>query len=721
MGGIRFDSRRLAVMATSFVAAIAGCIGDSGNGEPPIAGLDASVDTGTVAPLPSPKDATVDSVASDASVVDASDATVPDAPAEAAVDSGPEASLDAAGDAAVDSGTDAADASGGDGAADAATDAQVDAADAGPTVIGPNGGTVAGPNGALAIIPAGALTSDVGFSIQLGTDVDGDGGTFPVYRFLPPTIFARPVTIVLPVTGTAGSLYWSQLGSASGYDSMGGVVSGGTISTNVVHFGAGYAGAATATRTVVGSNIDVYLSSTFENAAPDDMTLPTEAVSAIVFAGDGGAQTYPGKGFTDGTFRIPGVPVGPYTIRKGTGDYYARSIESALDVGSETDGRIDAQSSTSASSTTSVTLTMTNLEPWASGDAIDWVSSQVALWDEDVETDTSAKNVPAAGATSLASFQAPVRNHSTSPALLIQGSKGDALQVMQLATSTTSTGVSELLFTREFDAPSFDATFGADSPFNGAFAAVTLDHSVVATVSVSEYYADPTDFGPGTAPTSGTIHMGVYAVPFTTRHGGEMNTPRLSELSIVSSPMGTDVTTGAISYGMPAVGTWTPIFTMFFHMAKNYALPGLTPTQYVFDGATDEEPLGNPDMLAVHAAVTPPRNVKMNGTLMTSPLTGVGTMPVVTWDPPRVGTPSGYRAYLSQLTASGSATTTTFLANLNTETTSVQIPPGLLTAGGVYLLEIRARHKVGLDLAASPERDSLPGAGANCVTETFSP
>lgn len=103
-------------------------------------------------------------------------------------------------------------------------------------------------------IPAGALDSDVtltveaydsasGFEVPEGFDVAS-----PLFVFGPAgTVFAQPVTIRLPFSGTSAgrTVYWSRLGDETSFDARPTVIDGQLASAPVTHFSIGFVGTST--------------------------------------------------------------------------------------------------------------------------------------------------------------------------------------------------------------------------------------------------------------------------------------------------------------------------------------------------------------------------------------------------------------------------------------------------------------------------------------------
>lgn len=126
-------------------------------------------------------------------------------------------------------------------------------------MIDEQGGTVETPGGEVTLtIPPNSVDSDTMITIAVSSDPPPAGAQGPVYEFGPAgLVFAHPVKIALamPEGVTSGDVYWSKPGGQTGYDDIGGTVTGSKIEAEIVHFSSGYVGPMQSTRTVTGSQM----------------------------------------------------------------------------------------------------------------------------------------------------------------------------------------------------------------------------------------------------------------------------------------------------------------------------------------------------------------------------------------------------------------------------------------------------------------------------------
>jgi hypothetical protein len=107
--------------------------------------------------------------------------------------------------------------------------------------VGTSGGTVSS-SGVTLTIPANALAVDTAISIATTTAPGGYTLASTAYQFGPSgTTFKKPVTVAIPLTSAAAGahLFWSNAGG--GYDDLGGMVNGMTLTGSVTHFSTGFA------------------------------------------------------------------------------------------------------------------------------------------------------------------------------------------------------------------------------------------------------------------------------------------------------------------------------------------------------------------------------------------------------------------------------------------------------------------------------------------------
>lgn len=203
---------------------------------------------------------------------------------------------------------------------------------------------------------------------------------------------------------------------------------------------------------LTGTWIDTYVTLSGSSMVPSCALAPAAVVVDQV---TGAITTYPGSCKADGTFRIVTPPsIGTYFIKLGT-SWFETNKRTGIDLSSEHLGRADLASVTNAS----LGVDLTNLAPWATGDAL----FAFAANNGDV---VSLNATPAASATTVQATQAWTGSK-------IDEAKGDTLQVLQLGVHQTGSGLPYQTLDRAFSAPAFTMANNTTSTVSGAFTTTT--------------------------------------------------------------------------------------------------------------------------------------------------------------------------------------------------------------------------------------------------------
>jgi hypothetical protein len=430
-------------------------------------------------------------------------------------------------------------------------------------------------------------------------------------------------------------------------------------------------------------------------ASTQPQNLQGYVVDAYVWNGSAWV-TYAGSGDTSGNFTIPNVPQGSFML--DVAGIYTYTSARTIDLGMELNGRptgMYAQGS-------SVAGAITNLSAWQSYDSLQWYCPNAA---------GSAYNpspAPAAGATSLTSS-----NVSSWGGALVDGTKGDVLYLTQLDYAPVGTTAASLTLTRFLSWSNLTMSNGATLAANGALTTVAANASTSVDLKASQFAAL------GTQVNGGSTGNGVAFVVATQPGAGAAGlfgyVTYLYELYAGS----TDVTLGSAAYANPFNASWGTVDYAGESFAVKYTAGGATSpaTKYGQVFQTFLPPSGTP---TVTPALSPVTSATIAGKPLTAVQSGVGLTPTVAWSAPSTGTPNAYHVAVYQLTASGSATSIAEQTVIVTTTTSFVMPPGLLTSGGLYFLNISAVDSP-IDASTKPFHASPTWAQADFLSATFSP
>jgi hypothetical protein len=591
-------------------------------------------------------------------------------------------------------------------------------------VVGPAGGTVVVPDGASLDIPPGAL--DTLTTVHV-TEVQATStGKTGVYGFEPDgTVFAKPVTVRLPAPAgtTQAFVWWVQPGG--GFEPVGGAVAAGFVEAQVSHFSGGYVGDATPTRTVSGSRMITRLSSYgIANVARDLSAVP---VRAYVARGGGGYDRYDGAGQADGTFRVPGVPVGPYLLQVGT--RYVRSDQDVIDLGEVQPGR-RALDVIDPNATVPATFNLSNLAPWRTpasadgitiGDRVDLFSGDSNTWFWRIQGGLSP-----ALATDATSFSGSLANLVTSgsrlvPTNALRAEKGDHLVVAQQHATVSPTGRPYQAMTRTFEPGPTTVAPGTPLSLSGAFADVALASTVTLSWDFGAYRAAVIA---DANPASTTITTDQFQNRFRVvgqagglAYGTHLTIGKPDFLILPVDPASTTtVESGVMSFGTPLQGDWGAHWIAAADVCVTTTVG--TNNSYFpvsirsYGALADTVTLGAP-------ALGLPRAPMVNGTRsLFARQDGVGLTPTLSWTVPSPGPADGYTVQVLRLDGTGSPPWA-YVAMLDTSETSLELPAGVLETGKEYMVIIRA-YRRGVRVEA-PLRIDLPLDEGVQVTAKFTP
>jgi hypothetical protein len=450
---------------------------------------------------------------------------------------------------------------------------------------------------------------------------------------------------------------------------------------------------------VSGSNITGFYSVTGAfSSAPTDLS--TTTISALVPNGMGGFTTIAGAGKADGTFSIPSVPAGYYWLQLG--NQWLWTSEAIIDAGSTSEGRANA-----IHANTTVNFAVSGMSPWQSSDSLEYWTPNV------YEVDSDIGAAPATGATSY--------NDSVPLQGLIDTSQGDQFFLMHLGASNSgpyTIGALEDIFSPS--GPIME-TANSTNNFSGSFTQLAQNSVVDLAVNASQFAQFTTVAGPGA-----TLDFATFSVHITTPSQellfGNAD-PTLFELFRTDSGgISSDFNLGNTQYGDPFPANYVRYYSYQQDFRFQFTSPGATLPNVGFV-STSVITLTPPNAMApISPVVGPVSSVAINSTPFTQNMSSVGTTPTISWQAPTVGSVTDYRVVIFQLGVNASGrSTATRLAVLHTTATSLQIPPGILTTGSSYLLDINSDYRAGEDGQANLFKTKFPYGVSTIVTYQLTP
>lgn len=387
---------------------------------------------------------------------------------------------------------------------------------------------------------------------------------------------------------------------------------------------------------------------------------------------------YTGACKSDGSFRIdaPGN-LGTYYLRV-QGVLYETTKHAGLDLSTDHLGRSDVAGINGAK----LAFDLTNLDTWAAGDVLMAFAPNIGFH----QNLSFQAGGPTAGATTLT---------GTSPwfGYKIEAAKSDVIQIVQLGTHTTGSGYSYLSLDRAYDIPAFTMASNTTQDVSGSFAAPPAA-TLALNVNVASFNQFATVANPSSAQS--TIAGSAYAAPSP----DVIPSPSLISFARDSSSPAT-MNFGTLAYGDPFPADWDRYVKIQEAFAVPYTWNNVSGTfnAQMTRVMTKAEAEAN----IIDAKLGPPREPKLEGDDAFTK-TNISPVPVVSWLPPLLGTPTDYEVQVYEVQVSGSTLKFIPTLRLATKQTSVRIPSGYLLGQRQYVFVIRARSRDSVDMYATPLR-----------------
>jgi hypothetical protein len=474
-----------------------------------------------------------------------------------------------------------------------------------------------------------------------------------------------------------------------------------------------------------------------------DPSAVASPVTALILGSDGYGPISSTVG-VDGKFSIPLVPKeSTYYLMldgrpKGGPVLVRELLTSSPNINRDLVGRSGVGAATTA---TPVTLSVTNLEPWADG-ILEVTSSNAGLWTALLGAVYGFPTL-AAGATSTAG-QPPFDWSLAAIFALPDAGLGDEVWVHQLQHRTVPAG------------PGFGMGYWAAASFakvpgftvrNGSAATLAVNlapspqTTVILTVPLfSKWEAMRADMGSPTSVAGLGTSIAIIANPY----GVSAPAPLQSSVAYSQLPPGVKSRNGIVNpslllfslpsgqpdmVGVPA--TYGQFFDASYHEAvgvqyvaeASIAAPGAQPTKCRVT-AVRRLPMPATGPVSIDPLISPPKNPQVDGASLFNALSLNNSTPTFTWSAPTLGTATSYTLRLFKLTVDASKSTlvdcSSPILSAKVTTPSFRMPDGIMTAGNSYFVTIQAAQapydspEFGTDFA-------YPLAFATVISKPFTP
>jgi hypothetical protein len=450
---------------------------------------------------------------------------------------------------------------------------------------------------------------------------------------------------------------------------------------------------------VSGSRLNTYYQddgTTLTTVAPD---LAQTGLSAWVLE-SGGYREAPGSFGPDGAWTIPGVGAGSYLLQvtpPGLAPRYYQQSARAVDLGNELVGRPSRLFATLSSP---LTLSLTGLEPWATGDSVTVFSTGSRL------ASSATSTVNAIPSATAADFTIDLRGRPLPAA-------GDLGWVLQWAQRTAGASASTYsVVTRTAALVSLATMADGDVV---TLAAPMSAPAVTGTVGLDLRRSEFAAAFPAMFPTARQLGTPGFTVSLRA-YPRTLSSALFAPLLTFTPPAGTtDLDLGTLTYPRPYPAWFTEVrVTDVSYQQEVPGAFGAAGFSGVFTLSRIEPLSGAPAVIA--PALGPPRLPLIAGRDLLRPQGGVGLTPTLAWSAPALGTATRYLVTINELSGGGVASR----ASLTVFGTSVGIPPLVLVPGSVYYATILAVAEPNFD-PARPNRLTAPRDQVPLLTAPFTP
>lgn len=441
--------------------------------------------------------------------------------------------------------------------------------------------------------------------------------------------------------------------------------------------------------------------------------LSSATLEALVPDGTGsGFTVLAGTGKSDGTFSIPGVSLSApyylhyYNAADFTAHQYFLTSAASVDLGEYSGQRSGVV--TGASGTALAWDSVGALDAWGATDQLLYYSSEVGLY--------LVGASPAAGSVALNLTQ----SFANQP--LLSSAQADKLYVLQLHESALSGTETFQAASRVLELPALDLSSATSTTVSGTSASFSAPPMRTASFELrrSQFAALNGDLG-----TIGSVTLG-HALYVSAILGGESLAygfyTNSADLLSYASSASSDVTLTKLSFGNPFSSSYGLIGDARTNFTLSYKVPGATVGLNVTATVSRAEALASFTSGPIVPNLGPVQGLQINGQSAYSIATPVGTQPVLSWSAPALGTASGYLVGIQRLYLREGTTRTVQaqVAQIQTESTRLVVPPGLLKSGEQYVFRVTSFARPNYAVSR-PYRLSCPTSSAATLTAMVTP
>ncbi len=440
------------------------------------------------------------------------------------------------------------------------------------------------------------------------------------------------------------------------------------------------------------------------------LNLSSTPIQVLVPNASGGFDTLAGQGNSDGTFSIKNVPVGYYWLKFGRSYLWTNSdnVEWVFD----NYGRADAVYP--GTQPTNLAMTATGLNPWQGTDELFWSVPNQGLTLSTYGI-AGITNPPNPGDSSLTNYTMEFVQNGFP---LLDATKGDQGYLTQL-TSRVASGQTYRALGKVFTLPATTMTDGATTNANGGFLDISQSSILRLNWKRSALAAMTTSVNPNA--TVSQTEFGLWLSPLGTGVGIPSDAFQLFTYDSGDVNATTDLDLGDLPYGNPFPASWTPLVETYFTWTISYMAPGASTPVNLGRSAYTATTVMPSATSPLTPLLSPVQNPRINGKTLFQNQVGVSASPVISWDAPATGAPTGYVVSLLPLVNNGGASAFQPRTIFRTAARSITVPPGVMAAGVSYVITISAVRNPGYSYASNPFQSALPYGSSPVASNIVTP
>ncbi|MDX2013748.1 MAG: hypothetical protein SFW67_26370 [Myxococcaceae bacterium] len=388
---------------------------------------------------------------------------------------------------------------------------------------------------------------------------------------------------------------------------------------------------------------------------------------------DGGSPDFiRGAGTAQGTFSVANLPPGEVTLQLG--DRYIVTSDRSVAFNFAVGGRIDAQQATQASL---ARFTFDGLEPLNDTHSIGIFFTQGDSAAFNLET--VARPPTMNGATQFASDLDWLAVSQGVDVGLPDSSKGDLGWAFQNQSIVTDAGVTTMV-----------VRAGAIAPFtltNGGIADVAATALTAPPTATWAIAVDRAAFEAVRASVGRDVGAGQWSFEVGTSPAAEARNNIHSAFTlgsvVVNEPAAPP---SSLAFATPFPATWARTAEVSYFVRQPRTPPNGMPIQFA-GGVVSVMPLAMAMGGTIALPISPVRGAQIASRNFTEDQTGIGLTPSLSWMAPTTGTVTSYRVSIFRMGTNGQNAQ---LQRIYTKNPGVTLPPGLLTMGQSYVMQIEA-------------------------------